>query len=75
MVYLAAAGWRARGLKFSPRERALGRQKHLKNKPVRFCRGYRKLRRWPARGEKVRKLSNEKMQKRSYIAGKDCNVV
>lgn len=66
---------KVRGLRLLLRERALGRQKQLKNKPVRFCRGYRRLGRRPARGEKVKKLSNEKMQKKSYIARKDCNVI
>lgn len=55
-----------RSLRLPLRERAMGRQKQLKNKPARFCRRYRRLRKRSARGEKVKQVNNEKkMQKKS----------
>lgn len=43
-----------RGLQLPLREKAMGRQKELKIKPVRFCRTYRRLRNRSAMGGKVK---------------------
>lgn len=59
------------------RKRALGRQEHLKKKKgfVEDTECLEGGQQGARRVKKVKKLSNKKMQKRNYIAGKDCNVV
>lgn len=41
------------GLNVVTRRKSIGKAETLKKKnPLRFCGGFRRLRRWPARGEK-----------------------